>query len=92
MASSLILRDEVMDLVRSMESKLQKNDHKRKWGTYRREDAYWLLAKLEEEVVELRDAMLRGTGEDVQLEAADVANFALFIHAVAREHGAIGEP
>lgn len=89
---ALVLRPQVIDLARSMETKLAQNDHKRPWDTYGPEHAYWLLAKLAEEVEELREAMLRGTGDEIELEAADVANFALFIHSVARRHGPIGEP
>lgn len=88
----LIVRWPVLELVRSMEVKLSANDHKKKWEALDRADAYWVLTKLREEVRELEDAMLTGTGLDVMLEAADVCNFALFIHDLARREGAIGEP
>lgn len=86
------LRPEILTLAQSMTYKLDLNEHKRAWQHYGRGEAYWFLTKLREEVEELQQAMLRGSAMDVMLEAADVCNFALFIHDLAHREGPIGDP
>lgn len=83
---------EIRRLAQSMAYKLDLNAHKRCWQHYGRPEAYWFLTKLREEVEELQDAMLRGSAVDVMLEAADVANFAMFIHDLAHREGPIRDP
>lgn len=86
------MRPQLLGLVRAMEIKLARNDHKRAWDTFGKSEAYWFLTKLRGEVDELQEAMLKGTATEIMLEAADVANFALFIFDLVRREGAIGEP
>lgn len=61
-----------------MEKQLRKNDHK---GGWENEPTIHLLHRLEEEFVELGDATEENgaDAETVVAEAADVANFAMFI-------------
>lgn len=70
-----------------MELKLQKNDHKGsdiEDGTLEYARA---LDRLEQEVRELKRAVVHGEPSDIILEAADVANFALAIARAAKtEH------
>lgn len=57
-----------------METNLEANRHKGGWR--HRDD---LFDRLREEVEELSDALEQGTAADVVAEAADVANFAMFL-------------
>lgn len=85
------MRPEMVQLVKTMEYKLQKNDHKREWGTYEPQDIPWLMEKLREEVEELQDALDRYalgelSFEEVLFECGDVSNFNLMIHSVVLRH------
>lgn len=91
------MRPEMVELAKTMEHKLQKNDHKREWGTYGAGDVWWLLAKLREEVDELEEALhLCAKGElpaeEVLFECGDVSNFNLMIHSVVLRHGKVETP
>lgn len=68
------MRREVRLFAQMMERKLSKNDHKSGWHSA---DPYMMLSRLEEEVGELRCALLEGEG--AADEAVDVANFAMMI-------------
>ena len=69
-----LLRPEVLAFASVMESKLRANDHKAHW---RECSLDYLLTRLEQEALELREAI--NCGEGVISEAADVANFAMMI-------------
>lgn len=65
----------------NMLQKLYANRHKAHWSTVTQA---WLHGRLREEVAELADAIAFGKPSDVIDEAADVANFAMFIADNAR--------
>lgn len=66
--------------VAAMRRKLAANAHKGGWKDC---DPDWLLKRLRQEVDELEEAVQKGQG--VLGEAADVANFAMFIADVCGE-------
>ena len=68
--------DCVYDLSTRMMKKLRQNCHKAHWDTVTN---YWLLARLNDEVRELQDAMMNDAPELIADECADVANFAAMI-------------
>lgn len=82
------LRPEVQAFAELMEQVLRANDHK---GGWQNENYWWLCERIEEELAELRTACWNlvyhftpGVTEadrkaEIQREAADVANFAMFI-------------
>jgi NTP pyrophosphatase (non-canonical NTP hydrolase) len=71
------MRGEVVEFALAMERELRANDHKRGWAGLTLKQ---LLNRLREETSELQKALGDGKGVDeVQAEAADVANFALMI-------------
>lgn len=74
-------REEVRKFAHAMEYKLAKNDHKGGWENVSIEE---LLTLLEKEVKELKQAIIDGNDVDIQLEAADVANFAMMAAHNAR--------
>jgi len=63
-----------------MEKKLQENDHKGGWAD---EDDSYLIGRLQDEVVELKNSLrmfpTKDQAERTVKEAADVANFAMMI-------------
>jgi len=59
-----------------MMEKLQKNDHKGGWGHC---DAEEILDRVEEELQELREAVVLGDPSKIYQEAADVANMAFMV-------------
>ena len=59
-----------------MAEKLAANTHK---GTWKHDDAFRLLVRLREEVEELHRAIETEGSAAIAREAADVANFAMFI-------------
>lgn len=77
------VRPEVARFAELMEQKLRANDHKGHWlGS----SLSYLIARLREECGELIDAVLYeedSTPGHITEEAADVANFAMFIADVA---------
>jgi len=76
-------RDDIRRFVDAMIFKLAKNAQKGRWETYTIKDAFSLLEK---EVEELR-AEIGGNMVKTLLEAADVANFAMIVGAIAIERG-----
>lgn len=76
-------RDDIRRFVDAMIFKLAKNAHKGRWEDTSSREAFSLLEK---EVQELRDE-LGGNMVAVLLEAADVANFAMIVGAIAIERG-----
>jgi NTP pyrophosphatase (non-canonical NTP hydrolase) len=74
------IRPAVLSFALMMEQKLRANDHKTE-ATLMPADC--LIRRLQAEVLELEVATRYETDDDVQKEAADVANFALFIFARA---------
>lgn len=77
------LRPEVLKFACLMEQKLRENDHK---GGWRDDSCDALLDRLREETLELQDACdlhtsfaSVGARNNLALEAADVANFAMMI-------------
>ena len=78
--TELTLRPEVEAFARAMERKLRDNDHKPHWSEC---EQLYLRARLLEEVKELWHALENEAPENVLLEAADVANFAMMLADVA---------
>jgi NTP pyrophosphatase (non-canonical NTP hydrolase) len=82
----IVPREEVIKFAKAMECELRCNEGK---GGWKEEDVMWLLERLEEEVVELRQAVDRASSWRIAAtvilaEAADVANFAMMIADVTR--------
>lgn len=80
------LRPEVLAFACQMEETLRKNDHKGGWHNLSPQQMEF---RLHHEVEELRQALAwavsyGGHWEDVANEAADVANFCLFLHDYVR--------
>ena len=67
-----------------MAQKLRANDHKGSWAGL---DNDHLVRRLQQEFVELTEAIAKGTPDQVVAEAADVANFALMIADNANRRG-----
>lgn len=93
----MTLRAEVRTFAEAMEAKLRENDHKGHWNNGSAMAADY-VRRLSEETAELVDVLrqradLRDYPDDwrrrVLREAADIANFAMFIADVC---GALGEP
>jgi hypothetical protein len=59
-----------------MMTKLRANKHKAHWSTV---DDWWLVARMELEMEELREALSIGNKSAIIKECADVANFAMMI-------------
>lgn len=72
--------------VEQMERKLNlpKNEAKPDWRLLPLSD---VMARLEGELAELQEAIREGTGEDIIIECADVANYAFFIADWVRTKG-----
>ena len=83
------LRKPVQWFAERMEEKLREHDEQRGERGWRNEhdcDEYFLLDRLEEEVLEIRQAIVRGGltwNPRVVGECADVANFAMMIADLA---------
>ena len=84
LAPSLQLRPEVRRFAEEIERKLRENDHKGGWSN---EFPQWLLARAQEELNELDDAVdairANGISEErtahVRAEAVDVVNFVMMV-------------
>nr|WP_319776000.1 hypothetical protein [uncultured Sphaerochaeta sp.] len=72
---------DISAFVETMRYKLAQNNHKGYWD---KSTLLRLANRVKEELDEVVDAILTGTLEDVQNEAADVGNFAMFIHSNAK--------
>ena len=59
-----------------MLEKLRDNRHKAHWEHVSQD---WILARLEQELEELKEALANGCADDIAYECADVANFAMMI-------------
>ncbi len=102
MTETQTLRPEVLAFARQMEAALRQQDGDR-GDDWQEEDLDWLVGRLDEEVEELKRAVddLSDDGyrpqdrpllvTDVITEAADVANFALFIAFVASRASVLTE-
>lgn len=77
-------REDIRVFVNAMIYKLKKNAHKGRWADGTTTKYFELL---QEEVAELSDAINEGNLVEQMLEAADVANMALIISAIAVERG-----
>ena len=74
---------EILRFATVMQTKLDENDHKRHWSLY---SPAWLLNRLRQEAGELERAIASGApADEVEREAADVANFAMMVADVVRE-------
>ena len=89
----LWLEEELARFVLQMQFKLSLNSDKeceqmnpkREGRSWKKCKANWLLYRLREETLELEKALACGTKREIQDEAADVANFAMFIYDTAKE-------
>lgn len=79
-----LYEDDIRRFVDAMRYKLKRNAHKGRWEDIDLQDALNLLYK---EVEELRVAILHGNMIEILLEAADIANFAMIVSAIAIERG-----
>lgn len=71
------IRPEVAAFALAMEAKVRENDERKPhWRTM---DAEELLSGLVRELAELVEAITYGDADDVQSEAADVANYAMML-------------
>lgn len=77
-------REDIRRFLDAMIYKLRLNAHKGRWENDGVEDR---LPKLLEEFEELKEAVEGGNMIETLLEAADVANFAMIIAAIAVERG-----
>ncbi len=73
--------EDITFFVGLMLEKLHKHRHKGHWDRINIKEA---LIQLEEEVVELKEAIRLGDSYETYREAADVANFAMIIASVLR--------
>ena len=76
--------DDIRRFVDAMRYKLEKNRFKGRWEDLDLGDALNLLQK---EVYELTVAIDKGNMIEILLEAADIANFAMIVSAIAIERG-----
>jgi hypothetical protein len=70
------LRPSVLRFAQQMEKKLRAHDDKGGWDKC---SVIWLEKRMKEELHELEGAMLAGAPDDIDDEAADVANFLMMI-------------
>lgn len=76
--------EDLRRFIDAMVYKLRKNNHKGRWEEL---DLRATLSLLRKEVDELEDAIKDGNRIEIELEAADVANFAMMVSAIAIERG-----
>lgn len=77
-------KDDIRRFVDMMLYKLGKNAHKGRWEKFTVDDAF---TRIQEELEELNQAMKGGNSVEIQMESADVANFALILSSVVIERG-----
>lgn len=77
-------REDIRRFVDAMLYKMKRNVHKGRWEGY---TLLQSLKLLEGEVNELREAYYGGNSVEMQLEAADVANFAMILSSIVVEKG-----
>ncbi len=78
------IRPVVQHCAWALDEKLRKNDHK---TSFKNDSYVTLVAKLSEELRELRASIFYDEGGDIDDEAVDVANFALMIWVKKNETG-----
>jgi len=82
------LEQGIIEYANRMQYKLNQNKHKespemnsdgqgRNWHNC---SINWLLYRLRQETLELEEAIMKGDFENAKDEAADIGNFAMFIH------------
>lgn len=76
------LRPDLQRYWDAMVYKLRRNKHKGRWADLDLADT---MAKLDGEIVEMRDAVGEGSSMEILMEAADVGNFAMIAANVALE-------
>lgn len=77
-------RHDIRRFVEAMVYKLGVHAAKGKWEKYNITET---VGKLQGEVAELQEAVLRGNMVEILLESADVANYALIASAISMERG-----
>lgn len=75
--------EEVARFAVTMEQVLNRNNHKTGWDDMSYDE---LMVRMREEIKELSDAIDCGAYQSIIGEAADVANFLMFIAERARQH------
>ncbi len=83
----------IQEFAKTMQFKLDKNKDKEcgkmnpdgKGRSWKHCDLYWLLYRLRQETLELEEALYNTDSASVISEAADVGNFAMMIHDIAKE-------
>jgi NTP pyrophosphatase (non-canonical NTP hydrolase) len=75
-------REDISKFVELMIHKLHKNVHKGRWEDVKAMKAYDLLV---DEAIELLEAIQCNAKDEIFLECADVANFAMIIASITRE-------
>lgn len=71
------MRKQLREFAEKMEVNLKENDYK---GGWEKCDYDYLLRRIKEELSELEEALVNNrTAENIETEAADVANFAMMI-------------
>lgn len=91
-SQELWLVDELAHFVIRMQFKLDLNKDKdcsqmnprNKGRSWKKCSHRWLLYRLRQETLELEKALACGTKREIEDEAADVANFAMFIYDTAK--------
>lgn len=77
-------KEDIRRFVDTMLYKLKIHAKKGKWEGYSAEEAY---SKMCDEVTELAEAHKGGNSVEMQLEAADVANYAMIFASIVVERG-----
>lgn len=72
-------RKVIQEFGKEQEKILKNNDYKRDWLHV---SINYLLSRLNDEIYELKEAVLEGTDKEIQHECVDVANFAMMIHDI----------
>lgn len=76
--------DDIKQFINLMVYKLQKNVHKGRWEHIDIWDAFWMM---QTESGELMRAIRERNIDEIYLEAADVANFAMILASILKERG-----
>lgn len=74
--------EDIQQFLALMVHKLHKNVHKGRWESLSVNDAFELMRG---EMRELRHAVFEHNRDEIYLECADVANFAMIIASITRE-------
>jgi NTP pyrophosphatase (non-canonical NTP hydrolase) len=76
--------DDIKQFVNLMIFKLHKNVHKGRWENIDIWDAFWMM---QTESGELMKAIRERNIDEMYMEAADVANFAMILASILKERG-----